>query len=344
MSGQKAQTFISHWLPKLEQELYAQLANEEEALAGFYGMMRYHMGWVDETFQPKLTPAGKRLRPMLCLMACDEVGGVPVQALPAAAAIELLHNFSLIHDDVEDGDEIRRHRSTVWKVWGAPQAINTGDGMFSIAYRAIQSTARLGVPDRTVLTILNIFTDTNIRLTEGQYLDISFEDREVVGVDEYIRMIMGKTSALIKASVAIGASIGGASMAQFGVLGQFGHALGLAFQIQDDILGIWGDPEMTGKAAGNDILRRKKSLPLLYALNHGQTAPQLRALMADEMTPDQLPQVLALLEQVGAREHAEEIVRRQHETALHALEEALGERATESALYELADGLLGRRS
>jgi geranylgeranyl diphosphate synthase type I len=344
MSGQKAQTFISHWLPKLERELRTQLTNEEEALAGFYGMMRYHMGWVDETFQPKLAPAGKRLRPMLCLMACDEVGGDPVQAMAAAAAIELIHNFSLIHDDVEDGDETRRHRPTVWKLWGVPQAINTGDGMFSIAYRAIQRTARLGVPDKTVLTILNIFTATNVQLTEGQYLDMSFEAREVVGVDEYMRMISGKTSALIEASVAIGASIGGAAADQYAALGQFGRAIGLAFQVQDDILGVWGDPKVTGKAAGNDILRRKKSLPLLYALNHGQTAPRLRALMADEITPDQLPQVLALLEQAGAREYAEAIVARQYEVGLRALEEALGERATDSALYELANSLLGRRS
>jgi len=344
MSGQEAQTFISHWLPKLERELRAQLANEEKALAGFYGMLRYHMGWVDETFQPKRSPAGKRLRPMLCLMACDEVGGDPVQALPAAAAIELLHNFSLIHDDVEDGDETRRHRPTVWTVWGVPQAINAGDGMFSMAYRAIQRTSRLGVPDRTVLTILNIFTSTNVKLTEGQYLDMSFEARIVVGVDEYMRMISGKTSALIEASVAIGASIGGATPDQYAALERFGRALGLAFQVQDDILGVWGDPAVTGKAAGNDILRRKKSLPLLYALNHGQTAPQLRALMAGEVTPDQLPQVLALLDQVGARAYAEAIVARQHEVALHALEEALGARAADSALYELANSLLGRRA
>ena len=195
---------------------------------------------------------------MLCLMACADVGGEPMHAIPAAAAIEILHNFSLIHDDVEDGDETRRHRPTVWKVWGTAQAINAGDAMFALAFAAMQRLPGYGVANATTLAALGIFTETCQALTEGQHLDMHFETRNDVTTDEYIRMIQGKTAALIGASVAIGALIGGASPKTDVALRTFGQSIGVAFQIQDDILGIWGDPQKTGKAAGNDLLRKKE--------------------------------------------------------------------------------------
>lgn len=343
MASQDLQGFVGHWLPKLEANMRAQLARDEAALAPYYGMLHYHLGWTDERFQPVQSPAGKRIRPLLVLLACAEVGGDPVQAIPAASAIELIHNFSLIHDDVEDGDETRRHRPTVWTIWGVPHAINAGDGMFSMAYRAIQRTRALGVPDRTAMDVLDIFTATNIELTEGQYLDMSFEQRDDVTVADYMRMIGGKTSALIGASVAIGASIGGAAAEQYAALQRFGRAIGLAFQIQDDILGIWGDPAVTGKAAGNDILRQKKSLPLLYARNHPEVGPRLRALMT-AMIPDDLSDALALLDEAGARPFAEEMLRGEHALGIAALNEALGDGAEGSTLFALADGLLNRQS
>jgi len=343
MSRRELQTFVGHWLPKLNADLRSQLACHEAALAPFYGMLHYHMGWTDASFQPLQSPAGKRVRPLLLLLACAEVGGDPVQAIPAASAIELIHNFSLIHDDVEDGDETRRHRATVWKTWGVPHAVNAGDGMFGMAYRAVQRTRGLGVPDHTTLDVLDILTTIIIELTEGQYLDMSFEQRDSVTVAEYMRMISGKTSALIGASVAIGASIGGATPEQRDALQRFGRAIGLSFQIQDDILGIWGDPAVTGKAAGNDILRRKKSLPLLYALNHAGVGPRLHQLMA-EMAPGDLSQALALLDEAGARSYAEGMQREEHAAGIAALKEALGDGAEKTALFALADGLLNRQS
>ena len=266
MSNGELSAFMGHWLPQIEDEMRAILSAGDEPVRDHYNMMRYHLGWADESFQPQSYPTGKRLRPILCLLACSEVGGDPAQALPAAAGIELLHNFSLIHDDIEDGDEVRRHRPTVWKVWGMPQAINVGDGMFTLAFQAFHRLPARGVDADTALAALQQFTDTCLALTEGQYLDMSFETRSRLSVAEYMRMIQGKTAALVGASVAIGGLLGGADTAVRTDLLQFGHATGLAFQIQDDILGIWGDPAVTGKAAGNDILRQKKSLPLLHAL------------------------------------------------------------------------------
>jgi geranylgeranyl diphosphate synthase type I len=322
--------------------MHAVLANGDEPVAAHYGMMRYHLGWADANFRPQQVPSGKRLRPILCLIACAEVGGDPSQALPAAAAIELLHNFSLIHDDIEDGDATRRHRPTVWKVWGVPQAINVGDGMFTLAFAAIQRLTQRGVNSRATLVALDRFTQTCLALTEGQHLDMSFEARPVVGVDEYMRMIQGKTAALVGASVAIGARIGGATQQQETDLLQFGQALGLAFQIQDDILGIWGNPEVTGKAAGNDILRRKKSLPLLHALNHPEVSDKMQAAFAMPVHEDHLPGIMDLLDRAGTRHFAESHVVNQTALALQALESALGPQGHTSMLRSLAEGLLNR--
>ncbi len=335
-------SFIGAWLPKIEAEMRAVLAGDDDQVATHYDMMRYHLGWADEQFRPDLAPAGKRLRPILCLLACAEVGGDPEQALPAAAAIELLHNFSLIHDDVEDGDERRRHRPTVWKLWGVPQAINVGDGMFTLAFAAIQRLARRGVDAATTLAALDRFTQTCLALTEGQHLDLGFETRPVVSVDEYMRMVQGKTAALTGASVAIGAQIGGASVRQQTDLLQFGQAMGLTFQIQDDILGIWGDPGVTGKAAGNDLLRRKKSLPAVHALSHPEIGPQMQAAYAMPVSPDQLPDLMALLDRAGTRQFAEAAMTDQHQLAMAALTAALGDRAAASPLMALAESMLHR--
>ena len=335
--------FIGHWLPKVEDEMRTVLHNDEKAVAKHYGMMQYHLGWMNEQLHPHISPAGKRLRPMLCLLACEEMGGDTANALPAAAAIELLHNFSLIHDDVEDGDEVRRHRLTVWRVWGIPQAINAGDAMFTLAFAAIQRLNRRGVDAATTLRVLDIFTQTSLALTEGQHLDIDFEQRPHVTTDEYIRMIQGKTAALVGASVAIGATIAHASAEKQAILQTFGRTAGLAFQIQDDILGIWGDPSVTGKAAGNDVLRRKKSLPILHALAHEQVGEELQALFAGELNESHLPHAMALFERAETRSFAETMLHDYHEQAIDALAQVLGS-VNDSVLYALTDSLLHRKA
>lgn len=337
--------FLGEWLPKIDAEMRSVLANSEPAIATHYGMMRYHMGWVNEGFEPELSPTGKRLRPIFCLLACSEMGGDPAQALPAAASLEILHNFSLIHDDIEDGDEMRRHRPTVWKVWGAPQAINAGDGMFALAFAAVQRLARAGVPADRTLAALNIFTQMCLALTEGQHLDMRFEQRTDVTVAEYLRMIEGKTAALIGASLAMGALVADATPRQIKLLRSFGQSIGLAFQIQDDILGIWGDPAQTGKPAGADILRRKKSLPLLHALNHPETGEQFARLLADpELGSSHLPVAMTLLAQAETRAFAEDAMRNEHRRGLAALAEVMGERMAESRLLALADSLVARQT
>jgi len=336
------QAFAAQWLPALEAEMRSVLACPEPALAEHYGMMHYHMGWADAAFQPQTLPAGKRLRPLLCLLACTAVGGYPAHALPAAAGIEILHNFSLVHDDIEDGDDLRRHRPTAWKLWGVPQALNMGDGMYTLAYAAVQRLPAVGVSPATTLAALARFTGACVAITDGQHLDMRFEARDQVTVDEYLRMIQGKTAALVGASVAIGAQIGGASPAQDEALQRFGQAIGIAFQIQDDLLGIWGDPAVTGKAAGNDILRKKKSLPLLHALNHAQVGPRFAALLAGKITPAQLPPALALLDEAGTQAYTQAQVHAWHARGTAALQAALGDRDRHSMLLALTEQLLDR--
>lgn len=335
--------FIGEWLPRIEAEMLDVIPDNEEALRTHYGMMRYHLGFADANLTDERTPSGKRLRPIFCLLAASEVGGNPERALPAAAGIELLHNFSLLHDDIEDGDETRRHRPTAWKLWGIPQAINAGDGMYALAYAAMQRLFEGGLQPETTLAALRLFTQACIELTEGQHLDIAFETRDDVSIDEYLRMIRGKTAALLGASLGIGAICGGAETAQVEAFWRFGINLGLSFQIEDDILGIWGDESQTGKPAGNDILKRKKSLPILAGLASEGAAEPLRTLFAsNDLNENAVPAARQLLEKAGARSFAEAQAALYHKRSQEALQEAMGERTSESAIHALAESLVGR--
>ncbi|MCB0234646.1 MAG: polyprenyl synthetase family protein [Anaerolineales bacterium] len=338
---------FARFLPLIDAEMRKALGNDVPIYAGHYGMLRYHMGWVDELFQPAVVNSGKRIRPVLCLLACQAAGAPVERALPAAAALELLHNFSLIHDDIEDDSPTRRHRPTVWALWGRPQAINAGDAMFTLARHALYGLAEHHVSAEQVLNAFRNFDETCVRLTEGQYLDMSFEGRMDVTVDEYLSMIAGKTAALIGASLYIGALIGGAGLEMRSALAEFGRQLGLAFQIQDDILGIWGDEAVTGKSAASDILTRKKSLPVVYALADGRVGDALQAIYAQPIDTDGVPAVLRLLADAGARPYAASAAQSAHQHALEALD-ASGVLADDNeagqALWGIAEMLLGRQS
>jgi geranylgeranyl diphosphate synthase type I len=335
------------YLPAVESEMRALLTAGNPAVARHYAMLQYHMGWLDTQLTPAAAPSGKRVRPMLCLLACAGAGGDPRQALPAAAGLELLHNFSLIHDDIEDNSLTRRHRPTVWALFGLPLACNAGDAMFSLAHLAFFRLPERGIPAERALRALRVFDETCLLLTEGQYLDMSFENRVDVTVDEYFAMIAGKTGALLGAAPEIGALVAGASAESVAAYRRFGRALGRAFQLQDDVLGIWGNEALTGKSAASDILSKKKSLPVVYALSSDAVGPELKRLYAGPAfgTPE-IPVVLDLLERAGARAYVETRV----EDALHEARQALAsleamiEPAAQAPLYELLSALVGRQS
>lgn len=329
------ETFFKEWMPLLEAEMRAAVgepAHPSERL--FYGMLAYHLGWVDAQLRPARQDAGKRIRPMLCLLACAACGGDPAQALPAAAAIELLHNFSLIHDDIQDRSETRRGRPTVWALWGIAQAINAGDALFTIAHQALWRLQERGVPAERILDVAERFDAACLMLTRGQHFDLLFEEATRVSIEEYLEMIRGKTAALLRAAMGIGARLADQPPEN---LEAFGEALGMAFQIQDDLLGIWGDPAVTGKPAADDLRARKKTLPVILAMDR---IPEFAERYRDPQTSLEL--LLQDLERSGARAEAEAMAAVFTQQAMAALERAGLRNPYGEALRDLARALLSR--
>ena len=334
------QTVLARYLPALETELRDLLASTDPLYADLYGMFHYHMGWLDAELRPTSNGrSGKQVRPVLCLLACQAAGGALEQALPAAAGVETLHNFSLLHDDIEDNSESRRGRPTVWKLWGHPQAINAGDGMFALAHIAFARLPARGVPVERAFAARSAFDQTCLTLTHGQYLDMSFEDRLDVTVEDYMTMIGGKTAALIATSTYLGAFLAGVDETTADHYRAFGHHLGMAFQVQDDVLGIWGDASVTGKSTSSDIETRKKTLPVVYGL---EQSAALRQLYAQEIAPAQVQEVTRILDELGARLMAEAVAAKHHQKAMDALEQSGAAGEAGQALKELASNLLNR--
>lgn len=306
----------------------------------FQVMVHYPLGWSDEHGQPYTGQVGKRLRPLFLLLCTEAAGGDWHQALPAAAAVELLHNFSLVHDDIQDASPLRHGRATVWRVWGTAHAINAGDALFSLAFVALEQLSQRGVEPVTLIRVWRVFNRTNLELTRGQHLDMLYETQDRVSVDEYLSMVLGKSAALLGACAQIGALIatGNEPLAQ--IYGEFALNLGLAFQIRDDILGIWGDPAVTGKSAATDIASRKKSLPVLYGLSR---SPDLvRIYSQEKLTQADVEQAVLLLDNAGARDYALQVEAEYYNRAVVALERAQPQGAAADWLRQFLLGLLQR--
>lgn len=316
MSDTALQRMVRRYGPSVDREIRRCLTLGEMN-PDFVAMMAYQFGYVDERLQPIDESGGKRFRPLLCVLACEAVGGSIEQALAIAAAIEILHNFSLVHDDIEDRDATRRHRPTVWKLWGEAQGINVGDALFAVAGRAVLDSP---ADPSIVLDIARGFGDTARALTEGQYLDMTFETRADVQADEYSTMVANKTGALIEFSVWAGARIGGSDERTLNAIRAFGRELGKAFQIQDDISGIWASQDRTGKEPGTDLRNGKKTLPVLLAAQHAQEPYRSVLAAYIKSETDHVMPVMEALNESGARAYAEERVRMHLEHARLALE------------------------
>jgi len=316
----------------------APLADAEE----FGTLLRYPLGWVDEHDQPYNQMTGKRIRPLLMLLCTESVGGDWHAALPAAAAVELLHNFSLVHDDIQDDSPTRHGRPTVWKIWGRANAINAGDALFALAHTSLQGLAQAGVAPEIALKVWGIFNRTTIELTRGQHLDMRFEHQENVTVEQYISMISGKSAALVAACAQIGALIGSGDETAAKHFANFGLNLGIAFQIRDDILGIWGDPSVMGKSAATDILSRKKSLPVLYGL--AQSEKLMSVYRSEPFGSAQVEQAVEILNQIGAQDYTRERESDYYRQAIQALEQANPQGEAAYGLAKLAEALFERQA
>lgn len=332
-------SIITQYLPSVENELQRQVNRlEEPRYASFREMLTYHMGWTGEGAGPEAT--GKRIRPLLVLLVCSSVGGDWLHAIYAAAAVELIHNFSLVHDDIQDNSDKRRGRATVWVKWGMPHAINVGDVLFVLANQALLDLSTR-YPAEIVVRAAQILQQTCLDLTKGQYLDMSYQQNVNLTQADYWPMVTGKTAALISACTHIGALLGGASDEIQEAYRDFGHYLGLAFQIQDDILGVWGNEALTGKSTASDLLEGKKSLPVLFGLAKGGTFAERWKQRA--ITLEEVPFLAKQLEREGARLYAQEAADQMTDLALLALRRAEPQGDAGEALFELANKLLNRQ-
>ncbi len=328
--------FIQNTLPAVEHELQHVISQTRETgLEELHAMMAYHMGWEGEHLEAR----GKRVRPLLVLLTAAAADGEWEKALPAAAAVELVHNFSLLHDDVEDNSQLRRGRTTVWVKWGIPHAINTGDAMFTLAFQAalrLQETS----PPSVVVQAIQILQQTCLHLTQGQFLDISYQDRDDLTLADYWPMVTGKTAALLGACTEMGALIAQAGEGARSAYREFGLELGLAFQALDDYLGIWGDTAKIGKSNLSDLLERKKTLPVLYGLE--QQGEFAKRWATESINMEEASLLAEILAQEGARDFtlqkADELTRQ----ALATLKRAQPRGEAGEALFELAHQLLKR--
>ena len=326
---------MREYRPRVDAEMRAVVG---DGPAGLYAWMRYHLGWEDREGTPTGRGPGKMLRSTALLLSAEACGGAVEHAIPAAAAVELLHNFSLVHDDIEDDSDTRRGQAALWTLVGLAQGINTGDGMFTLARVALHRLPAAGLAPAVALATTEELDRACMRLIEGQYHDIAFETRSSVDRDEYLAMIEGKTSALFAASAAMGSLIAGAPPERVDALREWGRQIGLAFQAVDDLLGIWGDPAVTGKPVGDDVAVRKQTFPVIAALASGK-APGLEA--AYRRTPDGEPVIVepdiaaltAEIEASGARATTEALVR-EHRALADAALAASGLSARSAAAFE----------
>lgn len=305
-------------------------------------ILRYHMGWENGRALPHRGKPGKFIRSVLHILSCQAVGGDTARVLPSAAAVELIHNLSLVHDDIQDGSHERRGRPSLWKLWGQPQAINIGDFMFALASLALLRLRDHGVPSEEVIHAFRLLTEACKELCEGQYLDIEFENRIDITVADYLSMIRKKTAALMAASASTGAYLG-ERREKVRYFHEFGEALGMAYQIRDDILGVWGTEDSTGKSMEDDLRQRKKTLPVVYALRESRDKAKLERLYTQRhVGGGDVHLVVEILSQSGSRDHAQDLVQRYCRRALEQLDASRLAASQQAPLVKLTHFLAQR--
>lgn len=285
---------------------------------------------------------GKKLRPSLVVLSCEAVGGRTEDALKTGAAMELIHTFSLIHDDIMDKDEMRRGKPSVHVLWGEPMAILAGDTLFSKAFENVLETDTRNVPPQRTVNALKTVVDSCIKICEGQALDIGFEGKLDVKEEEYLEMIYKKTAALIAASTKAGAIIGGGTEEQIEALSEYGRLIGLAFQIQDDYLDVASEAEEIGKPVGSDIVEGKMTLMVVHALANASEEDKNKLISILEANDESLVNdAIAIFNKYGSIEYTRDIALGNVKTAKELLD-VLDESEAKESLKLIADFVLER--
>jgi geranylgeranyl diphosphate synthase type I len=325
-------------LRSIEDELKCQLSRlDRRSSIPFLEILTYHMGWTGDGAGPGTR--GKRIRSLLVLLVTTACGHDWHSSLPAASAVELIHNFSLIHDDIEDGSTTRRGRTTVWEKWGIPMAINAGDALFSLANLSMMDLLSFH-PQEMVLKASNFLFSSCLNLTHGQFLDMDYQEKDAITLDDYWEMIEGKTASLISTTCVLGALLGGADNETIEHYKKFGLNLGLAFQIQDDYLGIWGEEEITGKSATSDILNKKKTFPVIFCLEKGGKFSEQWKTDYEILSDRQ--KLITLLEEEGSLTYTQETIRHLTSLAFEYLYKANPQEPSRSELSHILKDLEGR--
>jgi geranylgeranyl diphosphate synthase, type I len=339
MTPDPLEDLTSMYLEAIERELQKAVRRASDfGYSRLYEMLAYHMGW-EELPSGKLLH-GKRIRPLLVLLTCSAAGGDWKRALPAATAVELVHNFSLIHDDIEDHSPLRRGRPTVWKKWGVPQAVNSGDAMYALAHlEAIRISTTISV--EVGMKAVDLLQSTCLHLTQGQFLDLSYETRNDLTIDDYWSMVEGKTAALMATSTELGALSAFCDDQTCVLYRKFGHFLGLAFQVQDDLLGIWGNVSLTGKSSQSDLVTGKITLPVLFGLSNGSGFS--RRWKNGPIPVSEVPELIRVLGDEGGKDYTESQAKHFLDEALNTLEQANPKGPAAEELIKLAGQLVNRQ-
>ena len=332
----------SRYLPRVQAYLSDAVGTQTEISP----LLRYHMGWTNLKGVAEAGPAGKSLRPILCLVACEMAGGEWSTAIPAAAALELIHNFSLIHDDIQDGDFTRRSRPTLWSEWGVAKAVNAGNTMRVIADKAMLELKQGEGDSGTAIKAALEGTLRCLDMIEGQYMDMSFEGSTRVSVANYLDMVGRKTGALIESAMYIGALIATGNKQTASEFGKCGRNLGVAFQIRDDYLGVWGNPQNTGKPVGSDIKRKKKSLPTVYMFNQA-SKNDLKwletAYSQKDLNESQVRKVLEIMNSLDGAEYVQYQANIQAEKTKLKIDKLKVSKESKSQLSEINEYFVNRK-
>lgn len=342
VTGDTLPTLFQKYRPHIDAALRNGVPSDDLSI---YLMLRYAMGWSDADGNPGDSPTGKGLRPTLCLQTCEASGGTIERALPAAASLELIHNFSLIHDDIQDRDETRHHRPTLWSVWGDPKALVAGNALRVLADQVVGDLTGAGVPHDVAVRVTALLTAAYLEMIEGQYLDLAYETRTGVTLDDYLQMISRKTGALIRCSAELGAVIGSGEEETVKAMGEWGRALGFVFQIRDDYLGVWGKEEETGKPVGADIRRRKKTYPVVHAMSNAEGAAldRLTGIYSqDQIDDSQVDVVMDVMEGLDTRKSTQALAARHCEEATYWLSTVEFDGEAKRDMEEVAQYLLVR--
>ncbi len=345
MADQSYEAVFGPIVADIEAEMQAVRREQTCVAPVLWDVIDYQFGWDLTDAEQRKQVSGKKIRPLLMALVAQAIAGDYRHVLPAGAALELLHNFTLIHDDVMDKSPERRHRQAVWTRWGNAQAINAGDGLFALANLLVARLLKQGSPPKKVVRTFETLSQACLWTAEGQILDMDFESRVRVTPDDYLTMTAHKTGSLIEAAAKIGALLSTDDEHVVQGYAAFARSLGIAFQVRDDYLGVWGDEARTGKSTTGDIREKKKTYPVLVAFERARDDDRaaLQRLYAQRTLSDaDVEAVIAILARVDAAAHTDRIATSYYDQALRSLEGTGIQNETQTLIRRLAAFLIRR--